>query len=195
MAWTTPHTWTVGETITADLLNAHLGDDTAYLKTEADKQTILDVVTADTEVVNQAGEGTLYIFTVPANTIGSNGLLELELFFSALNNAIATTNSTITVKFGTTSVSTISPLYFDQSATCSIYGLVVKLKGNGATNTQWAISQLAGGYLNRVVTVGGEGTATEDSTTSKALTVTPGTASASVSFIMRSTVLRSLPAL
>ena len=36
MAWTTPRTWTAGETVTAALMNTHVRDNTAFLKAIAD---------------------------------------------------------------------------------------------------------------------------------------------------------------
>ena len=39
MGWTTPRTWTTGETVTAAEMNTHVRDNDAYLKTEVDSLT------------------------------------------------------------------------------------------------------------------------------------------------------------
>lgn len=64
MAWTSPRTWTTGETVTAAMMNEQVRDNSAYLKDEIEKATIyLHIL--DDDVTLTTGDGQIY-FTVPS---------------------------------------------------------------------------------------------------------------------------------
>lgn len=61
MAWTTPRTWTVGEIVTASLLNAHLRDNLSSLKTAA--EAMVDVRRTTPLAMNAGAYGTMLLET------------------------------------------------------------------------------------------------------------------------------------
>jgi hypothetical protein len=64
MPWTSPRTWTTGETVTAAMMNEQVRDNSAYLKDEIEKATIyLHIL--DDDVALTTGDGQIY-FTVPS---------------------------------------------------------------------------------------------------------------------------------
>ena len=81
MAWTTPRTWTVGEIVTASLLNTHVRDNLT-----AAYQTITNVNTAVT-VVNTVTETNLLNYTLAAGQIGTDKTIRGFLKGDYLNNS------------------------------------------------------------------------------------------------------------
>lgn len=74
MAYTTPRTWTTGETVTAAMMNTHVRDNIAYLKDEYDaiiKTPIFYIKAIAEDVDLETGDGLIYI-TIPPAFNGKN---------------------------------------------------------------------------------------------------------------------------
>lgn len=193
MAWTTPRTWTTGETVTAAMGNEQWRDNASYLKTEADKHVSLDVVTADVEVVNSAAKTALWTFTLPANTLGSANQVEFEAWLSCYNYYTNPSGAiTLAVEYGGTSMVSFVPSIIYTTPGRAVFAVRFTLKGNAATNAQRIMATIQGWNsdksVSNTVNRSEEGTATVDSTSGQtlALYVTHATANAAISSICRS---------
>lgn len=102
MSWITPRTWTTGEVVTAALLNEQIRDNENQLRLE--QYAVLDTDPTDITVVNTTVETDLYAFTVPANTMGSLGMLHLVAYGTYLNNSGANRILNLRMRFGGNSV-------------------------------------------------------------------------------------------
>jgi len=158
----------------------------------------LDVVTADTEVVNTAAETTLWTYTLPANYLGADGLLRYNGFISYLNNSGANRTFILRFKYGATTLLTLTTAALATSATRRWMDLWAYLKGDAATNAQRAswFPGLLGLMAANAQHNGDEGTSAEDSTTALALTLTiqHSLAAATISAIIRHSTLELLKA-
>lgn len=136
MAWTTPRTWTTGETVTAAMLNEQIRDNGNYLKTQsdiADYEQIKDVVTADGSVVsNTTVETAVWTYNLPANSLSTNKAVRVW-FYGALQ-LTGTDSVTFRLNYGGTTIGscTISTEY---AATRGLL-LIGVLRANAATNAQ-----------------------------------------------------------
>jgi len=70
---------------------------------------VLDRDVTETEVVNTTTETTVYSFSVPANTLSTNRGLRLTLLGDHLNNSGSTTTPIVKVKYGATTIATLTP--------------------------------------------------------------------------------------
>lgn len=115
MAWSTPRTWSAGETVTATLMNLHLRDQLNILKTKiADSGAlVLDVENlvmgkANTTQVFNSGtaETDLMTYSLPAGTLAADGD---TVYFDAvfLIAAEATHTKTAKMKFGSSGSVTV----------------------------------------------------------------------------------------
>lgn len=113
MGWTTPRTWSPGETVTAALMNAHVRDNLTVLKTNiADNgdidissqlAAIPEVLTKTAAQVDALTSETNFInYTVPANTLSADG----QMLRAVLEGVMAANanNKTVKVYFGGTQV-------------------------------------------------------------------------------------------
>ena len=102
MAWTTPRTWVAGETVTDTIMNTHVRDNLAYLGTG-----IIRLSVNTTAVGNVgAGEDDLITYTLPAATLGVDGMgVRITAFGQTANNANA---KNLKMYFGSTALSTIT---------------------------------------------------------------------------------------
>jgi hypothetical protein len=69
MAYTTPRTWTTGETVTAAMMNTHVRDNTAYLKVEYDaiiKTPVFYLKCIAEDEALTTGDGLIYVTIPPA---------------------------------------------------------------------------------------------------------------------------------
>ena len=96
MAYTTPRTWVAGETVTDTLMNTHVRDNLAYLGTG-----IIRLNVNTTAVGNVgAGEDDLITYTLPAATLGVDGMgVRVLAWGYTANNANA---KTLKLYFGST---------------------------------------------------------------------------------------------
>lgn len=73
MAWTTPRTWTTGETVTKTIMDTHVKDNLDYLKTQTDRLSVsqIDQVgsrACDTAYQNTSGRNRLVQAVIQPNT-------------------------------------------------------------------------------------------------------------------------------
>jgi hypothetical protein len=112
MGWTTPRTWSPGETVTATLMNAHVRDNLNVLKTSIEDDGSIEAASLsgltaafltalipeivpihfDVTPVGNVGAGSdlLQNFDIPAGTLTADGqAIEILMFFKTANNANA----------------------------------------------------------------------------------------------------------
>lgn len=123
-----------------------------------------DVVTAETAVSTTA-ETTIYTFTVPGGTLGTNNVLLLTLFFKHAANNTAEFKG----KYGGTTMTDITFTGSNMGASGS-GAFHLYLKGDGATNAQEAVMAAEAGSTTSTTRVA-TGTAAIDSTTDQTLLV------------------------
>ena len=155
------------------ILRSDAGADDPEWTNEYDRP--LDVATAEAEIVNSAARTNLYAFTVPANLLGTNGLVILKIYLHVLNNSGATAYGTITIQLGATDICSFSNSgnKFPDAGARTAGELIVVLKGDGATNAQWAsgMADFATSTSGSSRRTSNQGTAAEDSTGALALEV------------------------
>ena len=115
---------------------------------------ILDRDVTSQEVINTTTETTIYSFTVPANTLGSDRAIRLTLIGDHLKNIGGADTITIRIKFGAT---TIFSSVLNTGASADRRAILIEffLSANNATNAQVASTHYLMGTNN---TVGGAGT-------------------------------------
>lgn len=124
-------------------------------------RTGLNVVTSPTSVSNTTSETTLYTFSIPGGTLGTNRMLLLRTFMTSTHFNAA---GTLRFKYGATTLVTLS---FPSTAGVRTYMIDLMLRANGATNAQVALGCIFGS-----MTAGASGTANEDSTANRNLVMT-----------------------
>ena len=134
----------------------------------------LDVVTAETTVgPSDNTEKTMLTYALPANTLGTNGLLRIMPFFWHLNNSGSGNTWTLKVKLGATTLITMA-FSTPTNASRRLLSPIIYIKGDGATNAQEA-------FCTMLATVdsaasaglqGAHGTGAEDTTTNLNLVIT-----------------------
>lgn len=181
MAYTTPRTWITGETVTAAMLNEQVRDNESYLKAERDKSYIVSMSLTETAVSNTSSETTLHSFTLPGNTLGSDGMIEFQMYLGLANNIGSNKTVTFNLVYATTNIGTVTTgLNNTFSPTYALSGMI---KAVGATNSQKGVLFVNGQHDTNTVTAGGAGTSAVDSTANQTLklTVQFNAASASLS--------------
>ena len=129
--------------------------------------------TTETHIVSSVTETSVFSYTVPGATLSTNKLLELRIALRWLNSVDGSI-PTIRVKYGATTILTLTQAALAASATPRYGILDVFLWGDGATNAQEGLGSLVMSRTTMVpeTTARGEGTAAEDSTADKTLNVT-----------------------
>lgn len=164
---------------------------------------VIDRDVVEAEVVNTTSETAVYSFSVPGGTLSTNRALRLSFVADYLNNDGAGRNLTVSIKLGSTTIFTSGAQSITNNA--SRYGIEGRclISAANATNAQRAASRVlvagAGSVTGTHVLAAAGWAAThnaiaEDSTGSLTLqvTVTHGTGSTSISFIMRTAQLELL---
>jgi len=133
MAWTSPHTFIVGELVTAAQLNTNIRDNTnALLHPLALSGTLVTIS-------NSAAETSIGSFTVPGNTMGANGTLDI-LYAGTIKHAHAGGDSmTVRLKFGGTTHLADS-ITFSQIENELYFELRVRVINLGLTSSQFLIA-------------------------------------------------------
>ena len=186
MAWTTPRTWSPGETVTAALMNAHVRDNLNVLKTNIADNGDVDIssqLAAIPEVLTKTAaevqattaETNFLNYTVPANTLSADGQM-LRAILEGVTAANAN-NKTFKVYFGGTQVG--STLTIANSGVPWRLAINVHRRGSASQVVVWTLTYAAGNG-----TTIDRGTLTKDLTASQALRVTgqSGTATGDVVF-------------
>jgi hypothetical protein len=144
-------------------------------------------------VSNTAAKTTIYTTSIAANALGDDGFIDVDIPFRYSNNSGAARNLTFTVDFGSTAAISYTISAIAASANPRTGRIRLSLSNADATNSQRAYFEA---YLSAAVAVGTatprggllddsfEGTAAEDTTSAKTLTisVTHSAADAALSF-------------
>ncbi|MDZ4340442.1 MAG: hypothetical protein U1B94_09570 [candidate division NC10 bacterium] len=99
---------------------------------------VLNRDVTENEVVNTAAETTVYSFSVPGGTLGTDKMLRLTLLGSYLNNSGAGSEITYRVKYGATTIMTALTRVFASDASRRAVRLICLLAAQNATNAQVA---------------------------------------------------------
>lgn len=129
----------------------------------------LDKDTSNTTVVSSTTETSIYSFSVPANTLGTDNMIRLTIFISDFDS-LDTRTTTFRLKYGSTTMATFVKTSSGTQANRN-GRLVAILVGDSATNSQMGGIWIQG---NAAFTndQGDVGTAAEDSTGALTLDVT-----------------------
>jgi len=150
--------------------------------------------TTEVQVNNTTTETTAYTQSITGNLLGAFGMLRIKLFGKILNNSGGSANLTINLKYGATTIATL--LKSIPADSTNLYGLLLEafIANTGATNAQKGGFAVSGASLNNGLNFGAYGTATEDSTANKTLTITVtwGTANASLTFFKEAVAIELL---
>jgi hypothetical protein len=137
-----------------------------------------DVTPAD--VVNTTTETTVYSFTVPGGTFGTDKALRLTLIGDYLNNSGANTSLTVRVKLGATTISSTTFTLVSSNAARRALTVTCTVSAANATNAQASSGRIAlgtagtvdGSALAPTLREGVHNSIAEDSTGDLALAVT-----------------------
>lgn len=206
MSWPgTPKTWTNVLVDAADL-NAEIRDRMNVLKTsindDGSLKIGLDRSTTEQDVVNTVTETSVYSFSVPGGTIGTNKILRLTVNATYLNNSGGADTFTPRVKFGGTTIATGAPS-LGAGANRRTMKFIVEINANGLTNSQRAVTIwiVGGGQTENnfdvpvsLTEAAYNGSLALDSTGALTLTLTVqhGTAASTISFKRFSAMLELL---
>jgi len=124
------------------------GAGSVTIATSTNVITILDRAVGTQDVVNTTTETSVYSFTVPGGTLGTNRALRLTLTGDYLNNAAATPTFLIKVKYGGTTIFNGNAPALIQSAFRFSIDVVTMLSANNATNSQIARTWYQGSVNN-----------------------------------------------
>ena len=199
MAWTQPpNTACIGQTITADMWNTYLRDNTAYLKARADiadYRQVLDNITSAVPLTGNTNENILYGFAIPANTLGTTGMLRLKIH-GTLSSPTGGQTETFRFKLGCTlagiGVGGTTMVTDARSFTSATKPFIIEavLIAEGATNSQRMLAS-----STMAVNWGDTGVAYEDMTAAKNLVVTYQSTNSSATCVLYAATLELLPAL
>lgn len=144
----------------------------------------LDVSSSTVAVANTVAATTVYSYSVPANTLGTDKGLRLNLSGTYLNNSGASRNVTITATYGgTTLISQATPAIVT-SGTTGNWGVNLYLMAANATNAQR--SRLEGSFEAGTavdVVINDNGSSAVDSTINQTLTITVTNSAAAATII------------
>jgi len=144
------------------------------------------------DVVNTITETALYSVTIPANTLGTDGIIQQSITGDYLNNSGGNANLTIFVRFGSTLLYTGPANTIGTAASRRSLLIDLKLKATNATNSQVLeiVTRLGNGDTTGSNTTGfqtafGINTSSEDTTADKVLQVTVQHSSAAATISAR----------
>lgn len=166
--------------ITASTIAARLASGDLKAATPAEILTLLGITESEFSVLDQDStdvtvgstttETSLYSFSVPADTLGTNKLLHLRMTGTFLNTRSGTEEETVRFKYGSTTIFTgVRDAALENTVTA--FSADFYLVGDGGTSAQrgWGHLTWSGGAVRML---SGFGTATEDSTSALTLDVT-----------------------
>ena len=138
---------------------------------------LLNTDTTGVAFTNSNAENTLYSFSVPADTLSTTNVVRVRIYIKDFNSSNQVVNHIFKLKYGATTVATISISQATASTPPNVGFLEAVLIANGATNAQVGFIMLNGGgeqwdINSRSINATAEGTATEDSTGALAFTIT-----------------------
>jgi hypothetical protein len=204
MPFTEPVSPSVGQLVTGDGAGGTFSWDAQVRDNFKAVQRLLNRDVTQQESSNTTSEVTIYTFAVPANTLGTDKVLRLEVQGDLLNNTGATVTWTIRVKWGGTTIASFAPTNVTTSAARRAWWLSVKLAAGNATNVQRAMTRidLSEAHANGTVTgpnlhtvLGRHDALAVDSTAQQTLEVTVQHSAAGLNYstIMQAATLELLP--
>lgn len=149
------------------------------------------------DVLNTTTPTTVCTFSVTGNTMGANGLLHMRVLGDLLVNTSGTKTITWTTTFGTQNINNASVITNGNNAAINTFDIDAWVANENATNVQYGrayvfqnAGQAAGtmGALTSGFMQSSYNTGSDDTTTAKtfSLSVTLGTATATIEYKMRS---------
>lgn len=186
----TSHTHAASDIASGTVATARLGsgtaDSTTFLRGDQSwavptASTKITTVLSDVSISSSTTESTLISTSIPGGTLGTSGAVKARLLISAFGLTYSNQTCTIRLKYGATTVATLT---LTNSSTTTITGLSgvvdVLLLANGATNSQEGsvYASLGNGTItsasidNYFLIRAAAGTAAENSTTALNLVVT-----------------------
>lgn len=133
----------------------------------------IDTDSAAVTVSNTTAETSIYSYSLPANTLGTEGILRIVVSGTYLNNSGANRTQTVRFKYGGTTMINVTSGNIATSATTGTFTYTFYLMAHGATNVQqaWFTGTHESGTGVKVILDDG-GTAAVDSTSSQTIDVT-----------------------
>lgn len=160
----------------------------------------LDVVTAEATgwAADEQTEEDVWTYSVPANTIGADGLLVGSIDLRLVNDTAGVVNFTVKLIYGSTTISTISIGHGD--AETNVNKIEFSLKGDGTTSSQEGHLRVYRMLVANNATLtysSDDGTAAEDSTGALNLKISVAcdTTDNNISYIMKHAYLLMMDAL
>lgn len=132
MAWTSPLTWVAGQVLTAAQMNTHVRDN-LRVTTHA---IVSDNVVGET--ANTTAETTAWSLTIPANTLGTVGMIVLNGVLKLHDLSASAPQFTIRYKYGGQTFLSHDHGVDDQDAAAICR---ITILARGATNTQQAFGE------------------------------------------------------
>lgn len=141
-----------------------------YVDAKTGAPTFIDSFTTPVNG-NHTSEQTVWSKSITANTFGTTNAISGKIYCSAFNAGATTTILTIKLKYGATTIATITTGSLTTTAAFAV--IEFSIIAAGATNSQkgW-ITALTNIELSNVSFYSASGTAAEDSTASKTMSVT-----------------------
>jgi hypothetical protein len=195
---TTPTIGTFGVSLSSR--NTATGRVLALVGLTPNTRGTLNVATTTVDVVNSAVKTAIYQSTITGNTLGTARRLRLALMCDVANNTGVDRTVILELVYGATTLVVTEAITLAASAATRIVTVVADVVARGATNVQLAALLARITFPNAATTGTGtdidadrlyHGTAAEDSTADKTLTVnvTLSAASGSLEFRMRYALL------
>ncbi|MES2360072.1 MAG: hypothetical protein V4529_17155 [Gemmatimonadota bacterium] len=155
--WTAIKNWTASPLSVADM-QTYVSENTNYLKEQSDLCAKRHArVTTLTTVINTVAETALFTDTIVGNTLGTDGIYDLDAFGDLLNDTGVVHDITIRVRLGGlagTVLFTATALNVNTSASRSAWQLHQRIIMAGATNAQRASGSLVLGGVADLNAVG-----------------------------------------
>lgn len=145
----------------------------------AKNDSVLAVSSTDTTIVNDNTAQPIFTYSVKGGMLGTNNMLDIYVPVEWLNNTGSNASVTYVVTYGATTMIASSPTGTMSTSVTGRGGFIrLILKGDGATNAQSCIITHSIGTQVSPAVAGHYGTAAEDSTADKTLTITATLSSA-----------------
>ncbi len=143
---------------------------TDAIQTQLDaRRKVLSTIATSSNVASSSAETDILSFTLPANTLSTNHIINMKLHCNYFNNTGIAQTFTLRLKYGSTTIASFTSISINSSSAHRIMILDAYIRGNGATNAQKGnLFQQSTSFS----TATDPGTAAEDSTTPLTLKIT-----------------------
>lgn len=155
-----------------DLKGASVAEIQTLLGVGESEFTVLDRDSTTVSVNTTTTETTVYSFSIPADTMGTNKLIQLKMGGTFKNNSGGTRNVTARFKYGsTTFASPVRGVGGPNTAVGFVGNFFMVADGSTSSQRAWFDLKWEGGSSGHLGLIGG-GTSSEDSTGALTLSVT-----------------------